>query len=934
MEVVNNTFLPGDPRLIDHIVYELKSQGIFDNFRKECIADVDTKPAYQNLRQRVEGSVSGFLKTQKWRSDMNKNHVREMLRKNISDGAIVDQVVNPKINSVFLPQVENVVYKVLGIEKPTAFDDLKNEDNVESSNIDLLPNDLEAVSPESEPQEKKVDISSESKVDEKIDEDESPPFEPLEENMPLEENSVDSNLSGISGLVSHDSNHSVENKPVPMETSNQDSQFSKQSSDDRLSIVMSDDQEIKTETNEDSNASIGKIADSITQSADVPDSSTIDKGNEKCDEQEKSDEKRNESKKIDKHRSSHKHSSHRSRHDSRDHKDRKSDRDKKDHKSSRSTGEDSKEKRDKDKDRKDRSRSGRDDKGSKNSKERERTTSNSKHKKKDSEHKDRSESKDSKSRDRSKEDTKTKSHSSKKTDSKNHSKHNGKTKADSSDSTKTSSDKKSEKHKREERHSSDKRNDKYKDKKDSKKEGKKEKDDHYSLKEKKSHRRSTDRDSSDGHSGTHSSSSSYTELTTPSQVQKTSQESSLVSGSSSGGDSGNSDAALIMQNLNISSIPCILSQEEHSQLLASVPRLKLIKPKFASNIFEARRLMKIRRKLGKLEKQKQMELIRANNSLNPIVTSKFNNHFVPGVSEEQKKQKPDVLKKHVNNSHVKSYKYQEKCVSAIDDDHLVEEVQLTDDTELQTSVISKESWDAIEAKLNAQNILKVDYNSYTATTEVKQPKVVQADDSFKGCMSQTQLEANRRLDLLSKIIEQQEFSLVTMCKSQKPHREKLPVVELVTDHGIGKLPKIEIVDVTNVNEVVFSPGRGVKRMANDHDLRNNNKVNKELGDLLSDRLNVLTENHDQSSNPTPKSKKSKLTDTSVNSLDSFNLPLSPAESDKSFNSVGDKKIDVLDGRSRRNRAINTQRYSSDDLYKPRLQFTSKRRRNIKNSEAN
>lgn len=83
MEVIANNFLSGDPRLVDQIVYELKSQGIFDKFRKECLSDVDTKPAYQNLRQRVEGSVSSFLKQQKWKPDMNKNQVREMLRKNI-----------------------------------------------------------------------------------------------------------------------------------------------------------------------------------------------------------------------------------------------------------------------------------------------------------------------------------------------------------------------------------------------------------------------------------------------------------------------------------------------------------------------------------------------------------------------------------------------------------------------------------------------------------------------------------------------------------------------------------------------------------------------------------------------------------------------------------------------------------------------------------
>lgn len=121
-------------------------------------------------------------------------------------------MVNPKINSIFLPQVEDVVYRYLGIQKPSAFDELKAESSFKSCersermDINLLPSDLEAVSPESEPPERKMDISSDSLklVDSKMDDDESPPFEPLEESncmMTHEENSVDSHLSGFSGVL-------------------------------------------------------------------------------------------------------------------------------------------------------------------------------------------------------------------------------------------------------------------------------------------------------------------------------------------------------------------------------------------------------------------------------------------------------------------------------------------------------------------------------------------------------------------------------------------------------------------------------------------------------------------------------------------------------------------------------------------------------------
>lgn len=122
------------------------------------------QPAYQNLRTRVEGSVNSFLSKQTWKPDLNKNQLRETLRKHVHDAPyldagverIVDQVVNPKVYSVFMPQIEDVVYKFLGIERPKT-----KEKNGACGLKDLLPKDLDPVSPESDKNSLK-DLSLES----------------------------------------------------------------------------------------------------------------------------------------------------------------------------------------------------------------------------------------------------------------------------------------------------------------------------------------------------------------------------------------------------------------------------------------------------------------------------------------------------------------------------------------------------------------------------------------------------------------------------------------------------------------------------------------------------------------------------------------------------------------------------------------------------
>ncbi|KAI3351559.1 hypothetical protein L3Q82_020393, partial [Scortum barcoo] len=112
---------PGDPQLVSMIVSHLKTQGLFDQFRRDCLADVDTKPAYLNLKQRVDNFVSNHLSNHTWSPHLNKNQLRNNIRQLVLQSGmleqgvdrIVAQVVDPKINHIFRPQVERVVREFL-----------------------------------------------------------------------------------------------------------------------------------------------------------------------------------------------------------------------------------------------------------------------------------------------------------------------------------------------------------------------------------------------------------------------------------------------------------------------------------------------------------------------------------------------------------------------------------------------------------------------------------------------------------------------------------------------------------------------------------------------------------------------------------------------------------------------------------------------------
>ncbi|CAD0205391.1 unnamed protein product [Chrysodeixis includens] len=726
-------YMPGDPRLVDQLVYELKSKGIFDQFRKDCIADVDTRPAYQNLRQRVENSVSSFLSRQCWKPDLNKNQLREKLRKHILDGnyleqgveRIVDQVVNPKVASVFIPQVEDLVYNYLGISRkkttPTA-----ETSNGKIGTDDLLPTDLEAVSPGSvksnddknEPMDEDFNEENKMEVDEtkdikteekpvleqdkpKVEEepqsahvhdltnvsdedvdkkamhedirlenipppDNSPPKVELEkielpkepniaceiphpDEIPLpkdekdhyfkpigpnsdDESSSDSslrrNMSPLTPIRNYNNENSCDAQQAFENDSDSKSNDKKEPSSFRFAIETKSPLKSPEKTEKkDEQASLAyqfnnqvnintfntPVYDDSSNSnnlqIDYESDVNSKTNNEKAPENDQNSEDKRDKKSDDK-KSSNK-SSHRSRDSNR-------------HSSNKDKRSDSKQSTSRDSSRHDKKPKDDHSKSKSSHKEREK-----------SRERDRSEKKDS--RDSSKHRSSSHKSSSSRRDSKSHKSSSSRHSSDkkSSDDKKSSSsrdDKNKEKSDKSERSSDrsskDKRDSKSsshrsdKDKKSSskskheekdKKKEKKETDDHYSLSGRGNHgRRSTDRDSNDGSSSSKGSHNQTWSKSTESK-KETKESSSKSDNTSTSGEStspSDKDHGVMTAN-DIKSNQKPIRVENHLETpIASPPRLPFVpdvtlkKPKFAANLEEAKRMMKMRKFLD--EEQKRM----------------------------------------------------------------------------------------------------------------------------------------------------------------------------------------------------------------------------------------------------------------------------------------------------------------------------------------
>uniref|UniRef100_A0A8C8CZE6 BOD1/SHG1 domain-containing protein n=1 Tax=Oncorhynchus tshawytscha TaxID=74940 RepID=A0A8C8CZE6_ONCTS len=157
---------PGDPQLVSMIVNHLKTQGLFDQFRRDCLADVDTKPAYLNLRQRVDNFVSNHLSNHTWSPHLNKNQLRNNIRQLVLQSGmleqgvdrIVAQVVDPKIHHTFRPQVERVVREFILVEEGEEDQDRKTPEKEEEAK---LVSEAQAMEVKTEDEQEQVDSERE-----------------------------------------------------------------------------------------------------------------------------------------------------------------------------------------------------------------------------------------------------------------------------------------------------------------------------------------------------------------------------------------------------------------------------------------------------------------------------------------------------------------------------------------------------------------------------------------------------------------------------------------------------------------------------------------------------------------------------------------------------------------------------------------------------
>nr|XP_018671965.1 biorientation of chromosomes in cell division protein 1-like 1 [Ciona intestinalis] len=143
--------------VVDRIVERLKTNGIFDEMRRDCLADIDTRPAFQNLKLRIENYVTSLLSAEVWTPTLNKNQLRSKVRMSVMQSGmlntgveyILHQVVDSKMYSEFLPKIVEFMQDnkdLVQIKKEEPEETIMDE-NIKEEEEQLPPQEEEEFNP-------------------------------------------------------------------------------------------------------------------------------------------------------------------------------------------------------------------------------------------------------------------------------------------------------------------------------------------------------------------------------------------------------------------------------------------------------------------------------------------------------------------------------------------------------------------------------------------------------------------------------------------------------------------------------------------------------------------------------------------------------------------------------------------------------------------
>ncbi|XP_066929444.1 biorientation of chromosomes in cell division protein 1-like 1 [Clytia hemisphaerica] len=186
-----------DPQItINDVVNNVKSEGIFDQFRKECIEEFENMESFNQLKQTVENHVASFLSKRRFSELLQKNLLRTELRNHLNKSEVllngiqrlVDEVLSLKGHG-FCLKIDKQVDQFLNPQTTTQVEQNRHSVNLVQNLVNETPVSTEEISHHITPNKPSINNETSANIDIKEENISEPP----KERSLLEEISPDIN---------------------------------------------------------------------------------------------------------------------------------------------------------------------------------------------------------------------------------------------------------------------------------------------------------------------------------------------------------------------------------------------------------------------------------------------------------------------------------------------------------------------------------------------------------------------------------------------------------------------------------------------------------------------------------------------------------------------------------------------------------------------